>query len=72
MTRTVSVAVQAVAFLVPRSETPMSKGYQKPNKEVRKPKSVKTKPPASQASQFAVRAGLSAGSKTAGGGKKAK
>jgi hypothetical protein len=41
-------------------ETTMSKGFQKPNKEIRKPKSVKTKPPASQASPFAVRAGLSA------------
>jgi hypothetical protein len=41
----------------------MAKGFQKSNREARKPKSPKTKPPASQSSQFAVRAGLSAGGK---------
>lgn len=48
----------------------MPKGNQKGNREVRKPKSTKTKPPAAQASQFAVRAGLSAAPKA--GGKKGK
>ncbi len=37
----------------------MAKGFQKPTRDLRKP-TGKTKPPASQASPFAVRAGLSA------------
>ena len=46
----------------------MAKGNQKGNREVRKPKAEKQKPPASQASPFAVRAGMSPPAKT--GGKK--
>jgi hypothetical protein len=44
----------------------MAKGFQKGNREVRKPKSVKTKPPAAQTSPFAVRAGMSAPGKPVG------
>ena len=36
----------------------MAKGMQKGNREVRKPKSPKSKPPISQASPFAARAGM--------------
>lgn len=48
----------------------MAKGQQKGNREVRKPKAEKQKPPASQASPFAVRAGMSPAPKP--GGKKAR
>jgi hypothetical protein len=48
----------------------MAKGNQKGNREVRKPKQEKQKPPAAQASPFAVRAGMSSAPKS--GGKKAR
>jgi hypothetical protein len=48
----------------------MAKGNQKGNREVRKPKAEKQKPPASQASPFGVRAGISPAAKT--GGKKSR
>ena len=48
----------------------MAKGNQKGNREVRKLKAEKSKPPASQASPFAVRVGLTPAPKT--GGKKAR
>ena len=44
----------------------MAKGQQKGNREARKPKAEKQKPPAAQASPFAVRAGLSPAPKPAG------
>lgn len=44
----------------------MAKGMQKGNREVRKPKSPKAKPPAAQASPFAVRAGMGPQAKPVG------
>ncbi|MEQ1649987.1 MAG: hypothetical protein ABL898_15515 [Hyphomicrobiaceae bacterium] len=46
----------------------MAKGQQKSNREVRKPKAEKAKPPASQTSPFA--AGKNLGKPKSGGGKK--
>jgi hypothetical protein len=46
----------------------MAKGQQKGNREVRKPKSGKAKPPAAQTAPFAVRSGIAAAPKP--GGKK--
>lgn len=45
----------------------MAKGQQKGNREIKKPKSTVTKPPASQASPFAA-----ANKSSGGGGKKAR
>jgi hypothetical protein len=44
----------------------MAKGFQKGNREVRKPKSTKAKLPAAQTSPFAVRAGMNAPKKPTG------
>ena len=44
----------------------MAKCIQRGNREMRKPKSAKPKPPASQASPFVVRAGMVAAPKPIG------
>jgi hypothetical protein len=48
----------------------MAKGFNKSNREVRKPKADKTKAPAAQSSPFAARPGTVGIGKAAGGKKK--